>query len=146
MFRLMLWQTKEGVELKAIENMIYREGKDFRTLISSDKWSEAMEKMELLYEDHGEEAIQGLSLVRRTEASMEMLMGLGRWDQAEEVALSFLALRAGRSAEIARMILAVASLAQRDIPEAIPRLELLPDEDVESAKIEMDCINTRPEN
>ena len=123
------------VELKAIENMIYREGKDFRTLISSDKWSEAMEKMELLYEDHGEEAIQGLSLVRRTEASMEMLMGLGRWDQAEEVALSFLALRAGRSAEIARMILAAASLAQRDIPEAIPRLELLPDEDVESARL-----------
>ena len=45
------------VELKAIENMIYREGKDFRTLISSDKWSEAMEKMELLYEDHGEDCL-----------------------------------------------------------------------------------------
>ena len=127
--------NQKRIELEAIENMIYRQGEDFRTLITSDNWSKAMEKMELLYEDHGEESIEGLSLVRRTEASMEMLMGFGRWDQAEQVALSFLALRAGRTAEIARVILAAASLAQRDIPEAIPRLEYLGDEDVESARL-----------
>ena len=127
--------NQKRIELEAIEKMIYRQGEDFRDLIKSDNWSKAMEKMELLYEDHGEESIEGLSLVRRTEASMEMLMGFGRWDQAEQVALSFLALRAGRTAEIARVILTAASLAQRDIPEAIPRLEYLTDEDVESARL-----------
>ena len=127
--------NQNRIQLEAIEQMIYRKGEDFRKMISSDNWSKAMEQMELLYEDHGEESIEGLSLVRRTEASMEMLMGLGRWDQAEQVALSFLALRAGRTAEIARVILAAASLAQRDIPEAIPRLDLLADEDIESARL-----------
>ena len=127
--------NQKRIELEAIEKMIYRQGEDFRDLIKSDNWSKAMEKMELLYEDHGEESIEGLSLVRRTEASMEMLMGFGRWDQAEQVALSFLALRAGRTAEIARVILTAASLAQRDIPEVIPRLEYLAEEDIESARL-----------
>ena len=127
--------NERRIELEAIEKMIYRQSEDFRDLIKSDNWSKAMEKMELLYEDHGEESIEGLSLVRRTEASMEMLMGFGRWDQAEQVALSFLALRAGRTAEIARIILAAASLAQRDIPEAIPRIEYLGDEDIESSRL-----------
>lgn len=127
--------NQKRIQLEAIEQMIYRQGEDFRQLIKTDNWSKAMEKMELLYEDHGEESIEGLSLVRRTEASMEMLMGFGRWDQAEQVALSFLALRAGRTAEIARVILAAASLAQRDIPEVIPRLEYLADEDIESARL-----------
>ena len=90
--------------------------------------------MELLYEDHGEESIEGLSLVRRTEASMEMLMGFGRWDQAEQVALSFLALRAGRTAEIARVILA-GILGPKRYSEVIPRLEYLADEDIESARL-----------
>ena len=127
--------NERRIELEAIEKMIYRQSEDFRDLIKSDNWSKAMEKMELLYEDHGEESIEGLSLVRRTEASMEMLMGFGRWDQAEQVALSFLALRAGRTAEIARIILAAASLAQRDIPEAIPRIDYLGNEDIESSRL-----------
>ena len=66
---------------------------------------------------------------------MELLMGIGRWDQAEQVSLSFLALRAGRTAEIARMILAAASLAQRDINEASPRLDYLGEEDIEAARL-----------
>ena len=127
--------NQKRIELESIEKMIYRQGEDFRKMIKSDNWSKAMEMMELLYEDHGEESIEGLSLVRRTEASMEMLMGFGRWDQAEQVALSFLALRAGRTAEIARVILTAASLAQRDIPEVIPRLDYLAEEDVESARL-----------
>ncbi len=127
--------NQKRIELESLEKIIYRKGDDFRELLRDDNWSKAMEKMELLYEDHGEESIEGLSLVRRTEASMEMLMALGRWDQAEQVSLSFLALRAGRTAEIARMILAAASLAQRDIPEALPRLDLLADEDIEAARL-----------
>ena len=56
--------NQNRIQLEAIEQMIYRKGEDFRDLISSDNWSKAMEKMELLYEDHGEESIEGLSLVR----------------------------------------------------------------------------------
>ena len=89
----------------------------------------------MIYEENGEERIEGLSIGRRTEESMQLLMGLGSWDQSEQVALSFLALKTGRTAEIARLILAAASLAQRDIPEAIPRLELLVEEDIESARL-----------
>ena len=127
--------NQKRIELEAIEGMIYRKGEAFTDLIAADEWSKAIAKMELLYEDHGEESIEGLSLVRRTEASMQLLMGLGSWDQSEQVALSFLALKTGRTAEIARLILAAASLAQRDIPEAIPRLELLVEEDIESARL-----------
>jgi len=127
--------NENRIQLEALEGMIYRKGEAFTDLIAADEWSKAMDKMELLYEDHGEESIEGLSLVRRTEASMELLMGIGQWDQAEQVALSFLALRAGRTAEIARLILAAASLAQRDIPEAIPRIKLLADEDIEAARL-----------
>jgi len=127
--------NQKRIELEAIEGMIYRKGESFTDLIAADEWSKAIVKMELLYEDHGEESIEGLSLVRRTEASMQLLMGIGSWDQSEQVALSFLALKTGRTAEIARLILAAASLAQRDIPEAIPRLELLAEEDIESARL-----------
>jgi hypothetical protein len=127
--------VENRVQLESIENLIYRQDESFIEMIANDEWSIALERMERLYEDHGEEAVEGLSLVKRTEASMELLMGLGRWDQAEQVALSFLALRAGRRAEIARLILVGASLAQRDIPEAIPRLELLSDEDIEAARM-----------
>ena len=122
-------------KLESLEKLIYRQEEPFMTLIAADQWSKALERMERLYDDHGEESMEGLYLARRTEASMELLAGLGRWDQAEQVALSFLALRAGRKAEIARLILASASLAQRDIPEALPRLDLLPDEDVETARL-----------
>lgn len=129
------------IQLEAIEGMIYRKGEAFTDLIAADEWSKAIAKMELLYEDHGEESIEGLSLVRRTEASMELLMGMGRWDQAEQVGLSFLALRAGRTAEIARMVLAAASLAQRDINEALPRLSYLGEEDIEAARLKwITCI------
>ena len=126
--------NQKRIQLEAIEQMIYRQGEDFRELIKTDNWSKAMDKMELLYEDHGEESIEGLSLVRRTEASMEMLMGFGRWDQAEQVAYPS-SPSSGRTAEIVRTILAAASLAQRDIPEVIPRLEYLADEDIESARL-----------
>ena len=123
------------IKLEGIENLIYQQKRNFTTLVADDQWSKALERMEKLHEDHGEESIEGLSLIKRTGASMELLSGLGRWDQAEQVALSFLALSAGRKSEIARLILAAASLAQRDIPEALPRLKLLAAEDLEAARL-----------
>jgi hypothetical protein len=127
--------SQNRIELEAIEGMIYRKSEALTDLIAADEWSKAIAKMELLYEDHGEESIEGLSLVHRTEASMGLLMGLGRWDQSEQVAVSYLALKSGRTADIARLILAASSLAQRDIPEAVPRLKLLAEEDIESARL-----------
>ena len=40
--------NQNRIQLEAIEQMIYRKGEDFRDLISSDNWTKAMEKMELL--------------------------------------------------------------------------------------------------
>ena len=47
-----------------------------------------------------------------------------------------LALQAGRDAQVARLILAAASLCQRDLPEAAPRLALLNKSDVEAARLQ----------
>ena len=127
--------SQNRIKLEAMESMIYREDEATAKLIKNDDWSTALEKMERLYEDHGEEAVEGLALVKRTEASMILLTGLGNWDQAEEVALSYLALKTGRTAEIARAILSTTSLAQRDVQEAIPRIKLLPKEDIEVARL-----------
>ena len=121
--------------LQNLEGLIYRQEKPFTNMIANDSWSKAIYRMEKLYEEHGEESMEGMQLMRRTEASMELLAGIGRWDQAEQVAVSLLALKAGRKAEIARLILTAASLAQRDILEATPRLELLTPEDVETARL-----------
>ena len=57
-------------------------------------------------------------------------------DDAENNAVSILALRGGREAQIAKLILAAASLSQRDLPEAKPRLEMLPDDDIEAARLQ----------
>jgi hypothetical protein len=61
---------------------------------------------------------------------------MGRWDDAENNAVSILALRGGREAQIARLILVAASLSQRDYAEAKPRLALLPDDDIEAARLQ----------
>ena len=127
--------NQNRTKLEAMEKIIYREDEAIAKLITNDDWSTALEKMERLYEDHGEEGIEGLSLVKRTEASMILLTGMGKWDQAEEVALSYLAIKTGRTAEIARTILSTISLAQRDVQEAIPRIKLLPKEDIEAVRL-----------
>ena len=44
---------------------------------------------------------------------MFVFAGLSRWDEAEQEAVSLLALRGGEEAELAKMMLASASLAQR---------------------------------
>ena len=67
---------------------------------------------------------------------MEINAAMGRWDDAENNAVSILALRGGREAQIARLILVAASLSQRDFAEAKPRLALLPDDDIEAARLQ----------
>ena len=95
----------------------------------------AMGIFETVIEGHGEQ-LEGLDLLRKTDAMMEIYAAMGRWDDAENNAVSILALRGGREAQIARLMLVAASLSQRDLAEAKPRLNMIPDDDVESARLQ----------
>jgi len=92
-------------------------------------------RLDKITEGHGEQ-LEGLNLARKTDAMMELYAGLGRWNEAEQEAVSLLALRGGREAQVARLILTAASLAQRDYAEAKPRLDLLNADDIESARLQ----------
>ena len=72
----------------------------------------------------GQAMLVGLDMIRSTQAKMLLHVGLGRWDEAEEMAVDLLALQGGRGAQTARLVLCAASLAQRDYQEAVPRLAL----------------------
>ena len=74
-------------------------------------------------------------MIRSTQAKMLLHVGLGRWDEAEEMAVDLLALQGGRDAQTARLVLCAASLAQRDYQEAVPRLALLNNDDVEAVRL-----------
>jgi hypothetical protein len=121
--------------LSEMADLIYLKQKPFTELVSEDDWSKAMDRLDKVTEGHGEQ-LEGLNLARKTDAMMELYAGLGRWNEAEQEAVSLLALRGGREAQVARLILTAASLAQRDYAEAKPRLVLLGDDDIESARLQ----------
>ncbi len=118
-----------------LEDVIYLKQKAIRKLITDDSWDKALKRIDAVIEGHGEQ-LEGLDLVRKTDAMMEINAAMGRWDDAENNAVSILALRGGREAQIARLILVAASLSQRDFAEAKPRLALLPDDDIEAARLQ----------
>lgn len=118
-----------------LEDVIYLKQKAIRKLVTDDSWDKALGRIDAVLEGHGEQ-LEGLDLVRRTDAMMEIYAAMGRWDDAENNAVSILALRGGREAQIARLILVAASLSQRDFAEAKPRLELIPDDDIEAARLQ----------
>ncbi len=118
-----------------LEDVIYLKQKAIRKLITDDLWDRALKRIDKVIEGHGEQ-LEGLDLVRKTDAMMEIYAAMGRWDDAENNAVSILALRGGREAQIARLILVAASLSQRDLAEAKPRLEFLPDDDIEAARLQ----------
>ena len=117
-----------------LEDVIYLKQKAIRKLITDDSWDKALQRIDAVIEGHGEQ-LEGLDLVRKTDAMMEIYAAMGRWDD-ENNAVSILALRGGREAQIARLILVAASLSQRDFAEAKPRLALLPDDDIEAARLQ----------
>ena len=121
--------------LSEMADLIYLKQKPFTELVSEDEWSKAMDRLDKVSEGHGEQ-LEGLNLARKTDAMMELYAGLGRWNEAEQEAVSLLALRGGREAQVARLILSAASLAQRDYAEARPRLALLNDDDIESSRLQ----------
>lgn len=122
-------------KMAQLEDVIYLKQKAIRKLVTEDSWDKALKRIDTVMQGHGEQ-LQGLDLVRKTDAMMEIYAAMGRWDDAENNAVSILALRGGREAHIAKLILAAASLSQRDLPEAKPRLEMLPDDDIEAARLQ----------
>ena len=121
--------------LTKMEDMIYLKQRPFTELIAQDRWTKAVEFYDEIL-NPTEISTQGLDLLRQTGAKMQLFAGLNRWEEAEENAVSLLALQAGRDAQVARLILAAASLCQRDLPEAAPRLALLNKSDVEAARLQ----------
>ena len=99
--------------MSQLEDVIYLKQKAIRKLITDDSWDKALKRIDAVIEGHGEQ-LEGLDLVRKTDAMMEIFAAMGRWDDAENNAVSILALRGGREAQIARLILVAASLSQRD--------------------------------
>ena len=118
-----------------MEDVIYLKQRPLTNLIAEDEWVKALEQLDSVLKGHGDE-LDGLGLGRKTAAIMTLYAGFGRWNEAEEQAISLLALRGGKQADVARLILAAASLAQRDLPEAKPRLHLLQEDDIEAARIQ----------
>ncbi|MGY8669505.1 MAG: hypothetical protein ACKVJ7_00465 [Candidatus Poseidoniales archaeon] len=127
---------EERAKMAVYEKAIFRKQESFSKMVSRDSWHRALIKLQALYEDPGEASVEGLTLSRRAEASMDLFAGLGRWEEAEQVAISVLALRSGKKEEIARKILLAASLSQRDSREATPRINLLKVEGVEEARLQ----------
>ena len=121
--------------LTQMEDMIYLKQRPFTELIAQDKWTRAIEHYDEIL-NPTEASTQGLDLLRQTGAKMQLFAGLNRWEEAEENAVSLLALQTGRDAQVARLILAAASLCQRDLPEAAPRLALLNKSDIEAARLQ----------
>lgn len=121
--------------LTQLEDKIYLKQKPISQLIADDEWDRLFKQLDIILQGHGEE-LEGLDLVRRISAKMTIYCSLGRWDEAEEDAISLLAMRGGREAQIARMVLTAASLAQRDLAEAKPRLAFLSDDDIEGARLQ----------
>ena len=120
--------------LTQMEDMIYLKQRPFTELIAKDTWTKAIEHYDEIL-NPTESSTQGLDLLRETGAKMQLFAGLNRWEEAEENAVSLLALQTGRDAQVARLILAAASLCQRDLPEAAPRLALLNKSDIEAARL-----------
>ncbi|MCS5533642.1 MAG: hypothetical protein NZ736_05235 [Candidatus Poseidoniaceae archaeon] len=121
--------------LTQLEDKIYLKQTPLSQLIADDEWDKLFKQLDVILAGHGED-LEGLDLVRRISAKMTVFCSLGRWDEAEEEAISLLALRGGREAQIARTMLTAASLAQRDLDEAKPRLAFLPEDDIEGARLQ----------
>jgi hypothetical protein len=125
---------EDRTRLRGMSDMIYLKQRPVHELIAGDEWTTALQRYEAM--SHGREAtLVGLDMVRQTKANMMLHAAMGQWDDAEELAVNLLALQGGRDAQISRLILCAASLAQRDYREATPRLNLLTNDDVEAVRL-----------
>ncbi len=125
---------EDRTRLRGMSDMIYLKQRPVHELVAADDWTKAIQRFEGM--SQGREAtLVGLDMVRQTKANMLLHAAMGRWDEAEEMAVDLLALQGGRDAQISRLVLCAASLAQRDYREAVPRLNLLTNDDVEAVRL-----------
>jgi hypothetical protein len=120
-------------KLSQMADIIYLKQTPIGQLIKEENWGLALERYGDQIFSH-EQSIEGLEMVREHQSKLSILTGLGLWDQAEEVAINYLALKGGREADVAKLSLVTASLAQRDIRETLSRLPLVSDENIESLR------------
>ena len=126
---------EDRTRLRGMSDMIYLKQRPVNELIAAEDWTKAIERYESF--SHGvEKTLVGLDMVRHTKSKMLLKAGLGRWDEAEELAIDLLALQGGRDAQLSRLVLCAASLAQRDHREAAPRLNLLSNDDIEAVRLQ----------
>ena len=109
----------ERKEMAAWEDVIFLQQTPLNKLIAEGDWQMIINRWE-----HQAQGPSGLTSVRRAKDEMLLMATIGNWDRAEQLALSVLALKGGESKE-ARLILAAASIIQRDFHEASPRLARL---------------------
>lgn len=124
----------DRTRLRGMSDMIYLKQQPINELVGDGNWQKALQRYEEVNQQQVETLV-GLDMIRRAHAGMVLNAGLGRWDETEELAIDLLAIQGGRNAEGTRLFLCAASLAQRDMKEAEPRLALLPEQDVEGARL-----------
>jgi len=125
---------EDRTRLRGMSDMIYLKQRPVHELVAADEWTTAIQRYETMSQGR-EETLIGLDMVRQTKANMMLKAAMGCWDEAEELAVNLLALQGGRDAQISRLVLCAASLAQRDYREALPRLNLLTNDDVEAVRL-----------
>lgn len=125
---------EDRTRLRGMSDMIYLKQRPVHELVAADEWTTAIQRYETMSQGR-EETLIGLDMVRQTKANMMLKAAMGCWDEAEELAVNLLALQGGRDAQISRLVLCAASLAQRDYREALPRLDLLTNDDVEAVRL-----------
>jgi len=125
---------EDRTRLRGMSDMIYLKQRQVQELVAADEWTTAIQRYEAMSQGR-EEMLIGLDMVLQTKASMMLKAAMGCWDEAEELAVNLLALQGGRDAQISRLVLCAASLAQRDYREALPRLNLLTNDDVEAVRL-----------
>ena len=121
--------------LESMEDMIYLRRGGWFSSLAKDDWSSTLERFEDESHQSVSAGLEGIELSRRTMARMQVFAALGRWSEAEEEAISLIALSARRSGHHANALLAAASLAQRDFPEARSRLATLADGDLTTNRL-----------
>lgn len=125
---------EDRTRLRGMSDMIYLKQRPVNELLAMDDWSTAMQRYDT-FSQGMEATLVGLDMIRQTKAKMMLHAALGRWDEAEELAIDLLALQGGRDSQTSRMILCAASLAQRDYKEVTPRLDLLSNDNIEAVRL-----------
>ena len=118
--------------LESMEDVIYLRKGSWLPVLADDDWAKALARFDEASSMIAEVSLQGIELSRRTMARMELYAALGRWAEAEQQAVSLLALSAQSGGGHARSLLVAASIAQRDVSEAKTRLGMMASDDLET--------------